>query len=121
MSDIKAFIQKLKQIPGRVMRAKVCTIGKKMLIKTQEIEDFLALMYKDMPEALRHARKSGMKTSFQSFKLLEQLDKLFISKNFLNKMGYALINVKELESLLATICTTVENDEMKIKAILENR
>ena len=118
MSEIKPFIQKLKQIPARVQRAKVLKLGKKLLIKAAEMEDFLALMYKDMPESLRHARKNGMKSSFQSFKLLEQLDKLFISKDFINKMGFALIDMKKLEELLATICTTIENDEMKIKSIL---
>ena len=121
MLSVIEFINKLEQIPVRVKRAKICMIGKKLLIRSGDIADYLAVVYKDMPDALRYARKRGMKASFPSFQYLEQLDKLFINTSFLNRIGLALINMKELDILLNQIQKTISDDEVKINAILENR
>ena len=115
------FIQKLNKLPERVLRNKVCYVSKKMLVKTADIKDFLTYIYKDMPESLRLARKKGMKSSFQSLKLLEQLDKIFISKSFLNKMGLTLVNIQDLKEQIKEISAVIKNDEIKIQSILGNR
>ncbi len=120
-TKVEEFITKIRHIPDRVIRAKICCIGKNLLIKADDVADYLALIYKDMPEALRYARKRGMKASFPSFQYLEQLDKLFINKTFLNSLGLSLINMKELDILLNQICQTIADDERKINTILENR
>ncbi len=116
-----SFIQKLNQLPDRVLKNKFFYFSKNILVKTADIEDFLTYIYKDMPESLRLARKKGMKTSFKSFKLLEQLDKIFISKSFLNKMGLAIVNIEELNEHIKLISRTIKEDEIKIQTILENR
>ncbi len=114
------FIEKIKQLPNRVRKNKICYIGKKMLVKTGDINDYLTLTYKDMPENLRIARKRGMKASFPSFKILEQLDQIFMSQSFINKLGLALVSLKDLDIIIKQIALTIKEDEIKIQAILEN-
>ncbi len=121
MSESEAFIKKIKQVPNRILRSKVFGLGSLILVETKDITDYLALAYKDMPEALRYARKNGMRASFQSLKMLENLDKLFISKTFLNSMGLAYISQKKLKELVDEICATIKSDEEKIKTIMESR
>ncbi len=122
MANVDDFIRKLKQIPNKVKQEKVFVFGPgRFLVKTKNIEDFLAVVYKAMPDGLRLSRKNKMKTSFPSLGLLDRLDKLFLSKSFLNKMGLAVIDMNALEDLLKKLCAQIADDEMKLKSMIENQ
>lgn len=119
--DIKAFIDKLLQIPTRVRQGKICALGSLYFVKCSVIADYLSVVYKIMPTSLRTARKKGMRMSYKSFMYLDRLDKMFLSKTFPNNVGYAIVNMRELQVLLDDLCKLLPKDDAKLQQILGNQ
>lgn len=120
-AEVKDFVSKILQIPTRVNQNKIFKLGNLIIIKCSIVSDYLSVVYKSMPTSLRAARKRGMRASFRSFLLLDRLDKMFLSKNFPNNIGYAFIRMKELEELIKELAKLVPSDDDKLQKILEGQ
>lgn len=115
--ECKDFIEKLQQLPNRIEREKLFHIGGTYFVKTKNIIDFLVVTYKLLPEDLRDARKKGKITQYQSFRLFETLDKIFMGKSFLNKNGIAIVKKKKVLATIENICQVLPKDENKMNAL----
>jgi len=111
------FIEKLKQLPNRIEREKLFNMGDTYFVKTKNIIDFMVVTYKLLPEGLRDARKKGKITQYQSFRLFESLDKIFMGKGFLNKNGIAIVKKKQVIITIENICQALPKDENKMNAL----
>ena len=119
--DSREFIDKLRLLPVKVQQYKVFQMGNIIIVKVQGMADYLSVIYKLMPDTMRTAKKKGMKMSFRSFKYMDEIDKMFLSKGFLQNMGYSIVKKRQFEELVRELCETVPSDETKLKSILENQ
>ena len=120
-TQTKEFIEKLQLLPKKVMQYKELALGNYIFVKTPGMTDFLSVVYKHMPDIMREARKKGMRLSFKSFQILDKIDRMFLAKDFMHNMGYAVVKKREFEALVKDLCNLIPEDEEKLKRILENQ
>ena len=119
--DTKDFINKLRALPAKAEQYKAFGLGDLLFVKSQGMIDYLSVVYKSMPEEMRAARKKGMRSSFRTFRYLDEIDKMFLSKGFLQEMGYSLVKRKEFEAFVKDLCSLVSDDGKKLMNMLESK
>ena len=115
------FVERMKQVPNRIDQATIFKFGELVLVKAKPIMDLLIVAQNVMPESLRVAKRKGLKSSFQTFKSLTQIEKMITKSSFLSALGLAYFDKKQLGYLIKEACDYVKMDMDKAEALLENK
>lgn len=115
------FIERMKQVPGRIEFATVMKFGDLVLIKAKPVMDLLIVAQNVLPESLKVAKRKGLKSSFQTFKTLVQIEKMVSKNSFLSFLGLAYLDKKQFGYLIKEACEYVKMDMDKAAAILDNQ